>query len=62
MSPVAEDDFKVGSWTTTPKIITAGSSLGFEGNVCEGSISSQSSYKINSGCLYYEASIAPNPI
>jgi hypothetical protein len=30
MNPVAEDDFKVGSWTTTPKVITAGSSLGFE--------------------------------
>jgi hypothetical protein len=35
--------------------------LGFEGNVCEDTLSSQSSYKINSGCPYYEASIAPNP-
>ncbi len=61
MNPVAEHDFEVGSWTTTPKVITAGSSLGFEGNVCEDSLSSQSSYKINSGCPYYEASIAPNP-
>ncbi len=60
MNPVAEDDFEVGSWTTTPKVITAGSSLGFEGNVCEDSPSSQSSYKINSGCPYYEAYIAPN--
>jgi hypothetical protein len=50
MNPVAEDDFEVGSWTTTPKVITAGSSLGFEGNACEDSLSSQSSYKINSGC------------
>jgi hypothetical protein len=40
MNPVAEDDFEVGSWTTTPKVITAGSSLGFEGNVCEDSHSS----------------------
>jgi hypothetical protein len=35
--------------------------LGFEGNVCEDTLSSQSSYKINSGCAYYDASIAPNP-
>ncbi len=28
---------------------------------CEDTLSSQSSYKINSGCPYYEASIAPNP-
>jgi hypothetical protein len=35
--------------------------LGFEGNVCKDSLSSQSSYKINSGCPYYEASIALNP-
>jgi hypothetical protein len=34
--------------------------LGFEGNVCEDTFSSQSSYKINSGFLYNEASIAPN--
>ncbi len=61
MNPVAEDNFEVGSWTTTPKVITADSSLGFEGNFCEDSLSSQSSYKLNSGCPYYEASIAPNP-
>jgi hypothetical protein len=35
--------------------------LGFEGNVCEDTLSSQSTYKINSGCLYFKASIAPNP-
>jgi hypothetical protein len=35
--------------------------LGFEGNVCDDTLSSQSSYKINSGCPYYEAFIAPNP-
>ena len=61
MTPVAEVNLVVDSWTTTPKVITSGSSLGFEGNVCEDSLSSQSSYKINSGCPYYEASIAPNP-
>ncbi len=45
-----------------PKATTAGSSLGFEDNVCEDTLSSQSTYKINSGgCLYYKASIAPNP-
>ena len=35
--------------------------MGFEDNVCEDTLSSQSTYKINSGCLYYRASIAPNP-
>jgi hypothetical protein len=35
--------------------------LGFEDNVCEGTLSSQSTYKVNSGCPYYKASIAPNP-
>jgi hypothetical protein len=44
--------------TTTPKATTADSSLGFEDNVCEDTLSSQSSYKINSGCPYYKASIA----
>jgi hypothetical protein len=28
---------------------------------CEDTLSSQSTYKINSGCPYYKASIAPNP-
>ena len=60
MNPVAEVNFEVDSWTTTPKVITSGFSLGFEGNVCEDTFSSQSSYKINSGFLYNEASIAPN--
>ncbi len=50
----------VDSWTTTPKATTAGSSLGYEGNDCEDTLSSQSTYKINSGCPYYKASIAPN--
>ncbi len=62
MMPVAEVNLEVDSWTTTPKATTAGSSLGFEDNVCEDTLSSQSTYNINSGCLYYKASIAPNPI
>jgi hypothetical protein len=61
MTPVADVNLEVDSWTTTPKVITSDSSLGFEGIVCEDTLSSQSSYKINSGCPYYEASIAPNP-
>jgi hypothetical protein len=61
MTPVAEVNSEVDSWTTTAKATTAGSSLGFEDNVCEETLSSQSTYKINSGCSYYEASIAPNP-
>ena len=35
--------------------------MGFDDNVCEDTLSSQSTYKINSGCLYYKASFAPNP-
>jgi hypothetical protein len=35
--------------------------LGFEDNVCEDTLSSRSTYKINSGCPYYKASIAQNP-
>ncbi len=61
MIPVAEVSLEVDSWTTTCKATTAGSSLGFKDNVCEDTLSSQSPYKINSGCPYYKASIAPNP-
>jgi hypothetical protein len=61
MTPVAEVNLKVDSWTTTHKANTAGSSLGFKDNDCEDKLSSQSTYKINSGCLVYKASIAPNP-
>jgi hypothetical protein len=61
MTPVAEVNLEVESWTTTPKATTAGSYLGFEDNVCDDQLSSQSTYKINSGCLCYKASIAPNP-
>ncbi len=61
MTPAAEVNLEVDSWTTTPKATTAGSSLGFKDNVCEATLYSQSTYKINSGCPYYKASIAPNP-
>jgi hypothetical protein len=61
MTPVADVNLVVDSWTTIPKATTAGSSLGFKDNVCEDTLSSQSTYKINSGCPYYKASIAPNP-
>ncbi len=61
MTPVAEVNLVVDSWTTTSKATTVGSSLGFEDNVCEYTLSSHSTYKINSGCPSYKASIAPNP-
>jgi hypothetical protein len=61
VTPVAKINVEVDSWTTTCKATTAGSSLVFKDNVCEDILSSQSTYKINSGCLYYKASIAPNP-
>ncbi len=35
MTPVAEVNLEVNSWTTTPKATTVGSSLGFEDNICE---------------------------
>jgi hypothetical protein len=34
--------------------------LVFEDNGCEDQLSSQSTYKKNTDCLYYKASIAPN--
>jgi hypothetical protein len=58
---VAKINVEVDSWTTPCKATTAGSFLGFEDNVCEDKLSSQSTYKINTGCPYYKASIAPNP-
>jgi hypothetical protein len=61
MTPVAEVNFEVDSWTTTHRATIAGSSLGFGDKVCEDTLSSQSTYKINRGCPYYKASIAPNP-
>ncbi len=59
--PVGEVNFEVDSWTTTCKATTAGSSLCFEDNFCEDTLSSQSTYTINSGFLSYKASISPNP-
>jgi hypothetical protein len=61
ITPVAEVNVEVDSWTTTCKATTTDSSLGFEDNFCEDQLSSQSTYKINIGCQYYKASIAPNP-
>ncbi len=61
IAPVAEVNLEDDSWTTTHQATTAGSSLGSEGNVFEDTLSSQSTYKINSGCPYCKASIAPNP-
>ncbi len=61
MTPVAEVNLEVDSWTTTPEATTAGSSLGFEDNVGKDTLSSQSTYKINSGCPYYKVSFASNP-
>ncbi len=54
-------NLEVASWTTTCKATAAGSSLAFEDNVGEDRLSSQSTYKVNLDCLYYKASIAPNP-
>jgi hypothetical protein len=61
ITPVAELNLEVDSWTTTRKATIAGFFLGFEDNDCKDTLSSQSTYKINSGCPYYKASIAPNP-
>jgi hypothetical protein len=58
--PTAKFNLEVASWTTTCKATTAGSSIVFEDNVGEDGLFSQSTYKINSGCPYYKASIAPN--
>ncbi len=61
ITPVAKVNLEVDSWTTACKATTTGSSLGFEDNVCDDIQFFQSTYKINSGCLSYKASIAPNP-
>jgi hypothetical protein len=61
IAPVAEVNLEVDSWTPTHQATTAGSSLGSKDNVCEDTLSSQSTYMINSGCTYYKATIAPNP-
>jgi hypothetical protein len=60
ITPIAKFNLEVDLWTTTCKATTTGSSLGFKDNVWEDQLSSQSTYKINIGCPYYKASIAPN--
>jgi hypothetical protein len=60
ITPIAKVNLKVDSWTTTRKATAAGSSFVLEDNVGEDQLSSQSAYKINIGCPYYKASIAPN--
>jgi hypothetical protein len=59
--PLAQIISMISSWTTHGKATTAGSLLVFEDNVGEDGLSSQSTCKVNINCLYYEASIAPNP-
>ncbi len=61
IAPVAKVNLEDDSWTTTHQATTAGSSLGSKDNVCEDTPSSQSTYKVNSGCPFYKASIAPKP-
>ncbi len=61
IGPLAQLNSMVSSWTTNGKATTAGSMLGFEDNVGEDGLSSQSTYKVNIDCPYYKASIAPNP-
>jgi hypothetical protein len=60
-TPIEKSNLEVASWTTTCKTTTAGSSIVFEDNVGEEGLSSQWTYKVNIDCLYYKASIAPNP-
>ncbi len=60
ITPRVKVNLEVDSWTTTCRATTAGSSLGFEDNVFEDGLSSQSTYKINLDCAYYKPSIAPN--
>ncbi len=50
IAPVEEVNLEVDSCTTTHQATTAGYSLGSKDNVCEDTLSSQSTYKINSGC------------
>jgi hypothetical protein len=61
IGPLAQLNSMVLSWTTNRKATTAGSLLVFEDNVGEDGLSSKSTYNVNIDCLYYKASIAPNP-
>jgi hypothetical protein len=58
---LAQQNSMVSLWTTIVKATTFCSLLVFEDNVGEEGLSSQSTYKVNIDCLYYKASIAPNP-
>ncbi len=61
ISPLAQLNTMVSSWTTNGKATTAGSLMVFEDNVGEDGLSSQSTYKVNIDCPYYKEAIAPNP-
>jgi hypothetical protein len=61
IGPLAQLNSMVSSWTANVKATTAGSLLGFDDKVGEDGLSSQSSYKVNIDCPYYEEAIAPNP-
>ncbi len=61
IGPLAQLNSMVSSWTTNGKATTAGFLLVFEDNVGEDGLSSRSTYKVNTDCPYYKASIAPNP-
>jgi hypothetical protein len=61
IGPQAQLNSTVSSWTTNGKATTAGSVFVFEDNIGEDRLSFQSTYKGNIDCLYYKASIAPNP-
>jgi hypothetical protein len=61
IGPLVQLNSIVSSWTANGKATTAGSLLVFEDNVGEDGLSSPSTYKVNIDCLYYKASIAPNP-
>ena len=64
IGPLAQLNSMVSSWTTNGKATTAGSLLVFEDNVGEDGLSTQSTYKVNIDCPYFEARIAriaPNP-
>ncbi len=61
IGPVVQLNSMVSSWTTNVKATTFCSLLVVEDNVGEDGLSFQSTYKVNIDCLYYKASIAPNP-
>jgi hypothetical protein len=60
IGPLAQLNSMVSSWTSNGKATTAGSLLVFEDNVGKDGLSTQSTYKVNIDCPYYNASITPN--